>query len=281
MLGLALPVVARRPRGGAAPPPPPPSAWTPASLGSQLAGWWDADDQASVTLAAGVSQWSDKSGNARHFLQATATSQPARVAGALNGRAGIAFSAKMMSCVAAQAPLAVQLTLVAVTSGDPGSTNNRGLLSFYPPGATNDYAQATALVALEEMANGSFQTYAASVVGANSGAGVGAAGGKILGLEKDAANLPSIRVNGALTPVTGTTLTGNGLGTATTLLLGARNVSGPNAATYGYAGTLHEIVLANVLLVLADRQKLEGYLASRWGLQAALPAGHPYKSAAP
>ena len=32
---------------------------------------------------------------------------------------------------------------------------------------------------------------------------------------------------------------------------------------------------------IEDRQKLEGYLAWKWGLQASLPSDHPYKSAAP
>ena len=30
-----------------------------------------------------------------------------------------------------------------------------------------------------------------------------------------------------------------------------------------------------------DRQKIEGYLAHKWGLAASLPADHPYKDAAP
>jgi hypothetical protein len=30
-----------------------------------------------------------------------------------------------------------------------------------------------------------------------------------------------------------------------------------------------------------DRQKIEGYLAWKWGIQASLPAAHPYRNAAP
>ena len=30
-----------------------------------------------------------------------------------------------------------------------------------------------------------------------------------------------------------------------------------------------------------DRQRIEGYLAHKWGTTALLPAAHPYKSAAP
>ena len=42
-----------------------------------------------------------------------------------------------------------------------------------------------------------------------------------------------------------------------------------------------EIVLYNVVLTTTNIQKIEGYLAWKWGLQANLPANHPYKSAAP
>ena len=31
----------------------------------------------------------------------------------------------------------------------------------------------------------------------------------------------------------------------------------------------------------ATRQKVEGYLAYRWGLQSVLPTSHPYKSSSP
>ena len=44
---------------------------------------------------------------------------------------------------------------------------------------------------------------------------------------------------------------------------------------------MYEIILTTGTLSPEDRQKLEGYLAWKWGTQAALPGGHPYKSAAP
>ena len=42
-----------------------------------------------------------------------------------------------------------------------------------------------------------------------------------------------------------------------------------------------EVIIYNVSLADADCRKIEGYLAWKWGLQANLPSGHPYKSAAP
>ena len=61
-------------------------AWTPAQLPS-LALWLDADDASTITLnGSNVSQWSDKSGNNRHVSQATAANQPAYLATGFNNK---------------------------------------------------------------------------------------------------------------------------------------------------------------------------------------------------
>ncbi len=52
-------------------------------------------------------------------------------------------------------------------------------------------------------------------------------------------------------------------------------------ADYSYAGEFNEIIAVAGVLTTDDRQKLEGYLAHKWGLAATLPVGHPYKLSAP
>jgi hypothetical protein len=44
---------------------------------------------------------------------------------------------------------------------------------------------------------------------------------------------------------------------------------------------IKELVVFNSKLDTAGRQKMEGYLAWKWGLVAALPADHPYKDVPP
>jgi hypothetical protein len=56
---------------------------------------------------------------------------------------------------------------------------------------------------------------------------------------------------------------------------------GRNSGGYAYNGYISEIVYYNTTLTTIQRQKVEGYLAWKWGLQASLPSGHPYLSAAP
>jgi len=42
-----------------------------------------------------------------------------------------------------------------------------------------------------------------------------------------------------------------------------------------------EFLLIHGIVTQSDRQKIEGYLAHKWGQTASLPAGHPYKTIAP
>jgi len=44
----------------------------------------------------------------------------------------------------------------------------------------------------------------------------------------------------------------------------------------GLDGNISEIIVYNNALSTTQRQQIEGYLAWKWGLQAQLPAGHPY-----
>jgi hypothetical protein len=78
---------------------------------------------------------------------------------------------------------------------------------------------------------------------------------------------------------------------------GATNLSGPYGQTFTsgtltnigrektsdfqFQGYIMEIIFYNSYLSTTDRQKVEGYLAWKWGLQTSLPGAHPYYSAAP
>jgi hypothetical protein len=48
-----------------------------------------------------------------------------------------------------------------------------------------------------------------------------------------------------------------------------------------FKGSIAEVVVFNNQLVTANRQKVEGYLAWKWGLEARLPTDHPYYNIAP
>jgi len=58
---------------------------------SGLALWLDASDSSSYTIATGVSEWRDKSGNNRTFSQSTGNNQPTVAANAQNGKTAFTF----------------------------------------------------------------------------------------------------------------------------------------------------------------------------------------------
>jgi hypothetical protein len=65
-------------------------------------------------------------------------------------------------------------------------------------------------------------------------------------------------------------------GLATGFRIGKRS-DNLGASAYNLYGNICEIIVYNVLLSTAQRQKVEGYLASKWGLTSSLPSTHPYK----
>lgn len=46
-------------------------------------------------------------------------------------------------------------------------------------------------------------------------------------------------------------------------------------------GNCYEVLMYSQTLTGVDRQRIEGYLAHKWGFQANLPVSHPFKNAAP
>jgi len=70
-------------------------------------------------------------------------------------------------------------------------------------------------------------------------------------------------------------------GTCSGYGLGGRWQGGSMSGSYRLNGVIYEILFFNTSLNTLNRQTIEGYLAWKWGLQANLPANHPYKNASP
>lgn len=229
-------------------------AWTPAALGSALALWLDADDASTITLnGSTVSQWRDKSVNARHVSHATASVQPAYLTNHLNGRAGIDFYLNKGLFSTSNPVVSFVITVIkarnatwdgyhcmfdARTSGPSriGGLRALGNTGFWidvsPSMTWDDGVQKTPSV------SGYNSITSPRIVGFTAAAGRG-------------------------NPMTGVTI-GNF-----------------SAGSQGGSGVHYETIALSTTPSTEDRQKLEGYLAWKWGLQANLLADHPYKNEAP
>jgi hypothetical protein len=251
------------------------TAWTPADLTGGMALWLDAADASTITLnGSTVSQWNDKSGNARHVSQGTAANQPTSTTSGLNGRNALSFAGSRW--------------LGNTASSLTGTGTYTGPFNvFYAgaPGANGGTVlteRSSTLVGVSQWTNLS-GTYFLSSDGANNSsnnqltsatfARFSSAGGVVAHQHVPAAR-DNVWLNGTAETVTAGTA-GNISG-GTGFRIGTREFTG-----VGWDGSVGEIVVSTTALSTTDRQRLEGYLAHKWGTTASLPADHPYKSAPP
>lgn len=260
------------------------SAWTPAALGPALALWLDAADASTITLNGGtVSQWNDKSGNARHVSQATAVNQPTYNTTALNGKPSLVFDgtddfiANTATGIAATAN--VSLFMVTTARQNPG--NYRGFFSSSPLGGS-DYTSGLV------MDQGGIATTALNYIGvegAKGGTNTDLMTGSIpfgqptlLALAYETAET-RLRVNGG--QFQGTRSTSGSNVSLDLIHLGVRYWFGAVQSNTHASINLSDVVLVVGAMSTTDRERLEGYLAWKWGLEANLPAGHPFESRPP
>jgi hypothetical protein len=255
--------------------------WTPANITTAL--WLDAADASTITESGGaVSQWNDKSGNGRNATQGTVNRRPVVTANGLASKSVITFDGTddFMDVVTtvfqgignfqvhwiyamlgagsgsnAYRP-AISLLSETVPAADRGALhyikNENNLGASYPfVGATapswGNYDLLTGTTYANNQANLlSFNAGASSWAVFRNGSqeGTAARGGSIGG------DLNGVRLAQQANPL------------RTSNIYTAEIVMVTNADT-------------------AERQRIEGYLAHKWGLTANLPNDHPYKTAAP
>jgi hypothetical protein len=248
------------PRGGAT---------VPAGLG---ASWWlDAADPATRTVSGtAVSEWRDKSGNGRHAGQGTATAQPAVAAAAMHGLDVIRFDGSdRLQTAAFSAVPAGSSDVSLVTVHRVLATSGYGtVVGNYPSGnlqmmygfAVAPYVNPWGLWLNTQVP--STPTPSTAVTGRTYLTGAVRAGGQI-----------TMFTGASQTNVASNT---QSLGGATAWSLGANTAGGE----FGTVDIAETIVVPSALGTV-DRQRLEGYLAHKWGLTADLPAGHPYRTVPP
>lgn len=230
-------------------------AWTPALLAPTL--WLDAADASTITLnGSTVSQWSDKSGNNRNATQTVGADQPEyRIAG-LNGKNTIRANGDWLN-VAAFGTTTYTWTIVTtarIANVNATVFGANSLSSTLCPIASSG-STSTELLRVNNVGN---PAGAAQLFNGETTQSVATRNDIYLKFAADAiytvADIPVID---------------------STITLGL----GPFG--FIYPGDIGEIVVSPPGLTVANRQKLEGYLAHKWGLTASLPADHPYRNTAP
>ena len=250
------------------------TVWNPSMI--QTALWLDAADANTITESGGaVSQWNDKSGNSRSASQGNAAFRPIYSPTVYNGLGGLVFDGVNDNLAVNYSYAGNQATLIAVVSRLPGGDSEQWVFSSY------DGAVGTPLVAPMWVLGAEtpqWSTYGGSpLTFAPGGVTVTTDGTPyILEIVSDITNsILDCYTNGTRTAQysSGARFTGGG----NRAYIGAE----VNGASRFLSGRVHEIIQAENVLTTTDRQKLEGYLAHKWGLAANLPADHPYKNYGP
>ena len=239
--------------------------WTPHHISTEL--WFDASDASTITESGGaVSQWNDKSGNARHVYQVAGSKQPIYTAGQY-----LTFD-EVDDCltIATTAIRMPVLTVIGVINNRSVGTDVNKSWACYEGGANPDFWATARNGGVAGMANHMADS-------SNPSISVAAPLGSPFiysGKSPTDTIAQYIRVDG--TQSDGATHASTIAELGTTFIIGRQKV---NVARY-FGGDVHEVIIGGDMSI-SDVQKIEGYLAWKWGLAANLDAAHPYKLTPP
>ena len=251
------------------------TVWNPSMITTAL--WLDAADTSTITESGGaVSQWDDKSGNARHVTQGAAANRPLRVANSLNGNPVVRLSTPTQHLIsAASFGSAAQRSVFSLNTykaapqyqyiwNQETNPSSGAALVFRAQSNFSDWSQNDTISWADGYDNGRVPRFISSGITGNGAAAIHEIS---LGSQESI-----LRVNGtSFAPRI--QLTGAWPAIARRFSVGRE--------TQSLKGDVAEIIYVDGAVPTTTRQKLEGYLAHKWGLTASLPASHPYKTVGP
>ena len=237
-------------------------AWTPAAITTRL--WLDASDASTITESGGaVSQWADKSGNSNNATQGTGTNQPNYGTNVVEFD-GVDNFMNVAHGVMPDSNEASMVFVVGLANGATESFVSNGRFSVVRQSYSFRTDTTTSILTWFSWADDINVTMSTAMSNLS-----------LIGIDLSlSASTVEVYQDGTLedtlSSFTGIANAGSELG-----IIG-------NAYASSYLdGDIREIVIVMGEPVTATRQKIEGYLAHRWSLEGSLPAGHPYKAAAP
>jgi hypothetical protein len=231
---------------------PTPTGFDPRRIaGLQL--WLDAADASSLTIDTGVSEWRDKSGRAKHFVQVTGNNQPSATTQTIGGRVALGFDGTNDSLSCSEAipntrPMTFFLVQRIVTKTSFGMSYTSG-----SGGSTFEVRQSGSTGGLNVVASGAnnIDNAASDRLGIND----------VIVLSYPASGSMAGFRNGATVPLG--TAPANNPGLSGTHFIGQR--------TDGFFGNvaIGEIIAYNTLLSVAQRLAVQAYLGRKWGITIA------------
>ena len=247
------------------------TVWNPSMISTAL--WLDAADASTVTTVSGaVSQWNDKSGNGRNVTQSTSGNRPAYTSAALNSKNVVTFDGSNDF-----------LSLPGITL----DTDNTFVFSVYQRSSAGVHSIDVGSIpeAQADSVRGYGNWWFTDNVLYSQ---LRTSSPSTFGTHGTASTSTGTFINSLARNSTGTQAWRNGSTLGTRQQVSAAlnpvlsYVGRQGIASGGYTnGYIAEIVVGRFDISDLNRQKLEGYLAHKWGLGANLPNDHPYKTVGP
>jgi len=255
--------------------------WNPTFIKTAL--WLDAADASTITESGGsVSQWNDKSGNNFNASQGTSAERPTYVTNAVGNKNALLFDGVDDFVVVAHNNLLnMQLDPSAVFCVYKQDVNGTGFRLFQKDDGVGTFADS--LFGSPQNFTSVAAAYGDSYSPAYTPGDVA-----IQSFTWDGSLITNWLDGTLATPGTvfNGTIVGGSIDTTNTpaastddLYIAKRN--NPGSSEGNFQGYICEIIFSNLNLSTIERQKVEGYLAHKWGLTANLPADHPYKTVEP
>lgn len=244
-----------------------PGTWLPDDEAA-LAGWFDAADAGTITESGGlVSAWADKSATGMSLTQGTDANKPTTGATTLNALNVLTFDGgdRLFDTTATLPDNNPGVTALVVSAWDHAA--NAGMVLW----ATNAGASAFSWTLGRTTANNLAFRGDHGVAAAQAAFNDNTTAWQVLA-GTGTLSLREIYQNG--------TLKDDDADTDVEKVAGRLYVGGTNDGIILLTGKVAEIVIFSGTDTTI-RQKGEGYLAWKWGLQGNLDAGHPYKNSGP
>jgi hypothetical protein len=238
--------------------------WTPSNLGSGILTAWYKADSISGSDGDGVSAWTDSSGNGNNLSQAVGARQPTLQTNELNDLSVVRYDG--VNDIISDG----DISDLDVGTGDIWmacvfkSTDDSSAQFFLEKGASSFGLMTTAAGELQARLGGTSNIPLQS-------AGNWSRTEFVIVTAARVSSTCNGFVDGSAMTTTNTTNTGS-ISNSSVLDIGASGVG-----SQPMTGDIAEILVGGATLTSSDREKLEGYLAWKWGLQDNLPSAHPYK----
>lgn len=239
-----------------------PTPWTPSNLsaGITLSLWLKADTGVTEGVGGVVDSWADQSGNSNDASQGAAAAKPLTIANGLNNYQTIRFDGTD--------------DFMQISDASTLDMETHGLSMFA-------MVKPMTLPAVGGMVMAKQATYDFSLnssleaVYSNGTSGITASGAFTLNNFQifEVVSNDSMYVNGS--SVVGVSTLSIGTDNSNNLNLGSGN------STNFINSEFAEIILVQGNVSDGDRQKIEGYLAQKYGTWPSLPATHPYRTIGP